>query len=170
MIGLFLTLLKPFNAGITIYCIFNGYNYQAAGILMWLMLCDILDGFLFSLSALLDNKKLSLFRRIFNTVGDYVSVQMVLMVMIVRLDFPLYLYSIEVIREISLLAVWLYGYWIKKPLMVANLPARISIFSVGLMAAAWLTLPELAKWIIIPVIVFGILGTRQHYLTTKSKA
>ncbi|MFH1173207.1 MAG: CDP-alcohol phosphatidyltransferase family protein [bacterium] len=166
-----LTLLKPVHALVVVYFILNNHNYWASGVLMWLMVVDMFDGWLFNISALSSNQKLKLFRRIFNTTGDYVSVQTVLIIMINFLDFPIYLYSIELIREIVLLVILFSGWISKKQLPLgANLMARIAIFSVGLMAIAWLIYPELAKWCLIPIIIFGLIGTKKHYLTTKAGA
>lgn len=47
MFGLFLTFLKPLNTALVIWFILSDTNWLAAIAVMWLMICDIFDGFFF---------------------------------------------------------------------------------------------------------------------------
>ena len=165
MLGLILTFLKPFNTALVLWLILSGSNWLAAMAIMWLMICDILDGFFFRRSSFKANKKLFWFRRVFDVVLDRVATEAVLVTMIVCLNFPLYLYFTEGVREFFLLGAWLYGLKARRPLREPNLFSRISAFNVGLMAIAWLIVPKAAVWLLIPVIAFGIPGLRQYYWT-----
>lgn len=166
MFGLVLTFLKPFNIVLVLWLILYDRNWPAAAAIMWLMICDIFDGFFFRRSSLASDKKLLWFRRVFDVAGDRVAIEAVLVIMIIRLSFPLYLYVVEGIREVFLLGIWLHGYRVRRPLREPNLLSRISTFAVGLMAMAWLTFPGVAAWLLIPVVAFGVPGARQYYRTT----
>lgn len=171
MLGLILTLLKPVHAFLVIHFFSTGHNYLSSLTLLYLMVVDMFDGYLFSKSTLNNRKKIKLFRRIYNTTMDYASVQSVLVIMILNLGFPIEFYLVEVIREFALLYVWITGYLKNQTMSLgANLPARISIFCVGLMAISWLVRPIITGWALIPIIIFGIIGIRKHYLTAKQKA
>lgn len=167
MLGLALTILKPFNAGLVVWLVLSGNNYCAAGAIIWLMLCDIFDGYFFRRSHLAPNKRLRWFRRVFDVTGDHLAIETVLIIMVIRLDFPITWYATEVARQLMLLAIWLYGYQMKRPLREPNLSSRISNLSVGLMAVGWLTFPAATGWLLIPMIGFGLPGLYQYYRTIK---
>lgn len=163
MFGLILTLIKPFNSAFVLWFIINNNNWLAAIAIAWLMLCDIFDGYFFRRSPWGEDKKLLWFRRVFDVACDRVAIEAVLMIMIIYLQFPIYLYITEGVREIFLVSIWLYGYRTGKPLREPNLFSRLSTFSVGLMAIAWLTFPRIAAWCLIPIILFGIPGAKKYY-------
>ena len=165
MFGLVLTFLKPFNTALVLWLIWTDQKLAGAASIAFLMLCDIYDGYFFRLSPLASNKKLLWFRRVFDVAGDRVAIETVLIILILRFNFPLYLYGVEGVREIFLLGIWIYGYRVKRPLREPNLLSRISTFSVGLMAMAWLTIPNWAPWLLIPIVGFGIPGAMQYYRT-----
>lgn len=163
MFGLFLTFLKPLNTASVLWFILSGSNWLAATAIVWLMVCDIFDGFFFRRSSFSRSKNLSRFRRAFDVALDHIAIEAVLVVMVVHLNFPLYFYVIELIRDVILVGLLLYSYKVRRPLWEPNLLSRISALAVGLMATAWLIAPAAAVWFLIPIVVFGIFGSRQYY-------
>jgi len=168
ILGVFLTLLKPLNAIFVLWSILYDHNWLGAVAIIWLIICDIFDGFFFSRSSLSNNKNLFWWRRVFDVTIDYVALLSVSTVLLIYYDFPLYLYIFLCIREIILLFILLYGYWLKNPLREPNLSSRLSQFSGGLMIAIWLIFPSIAFYFLIPLIIFGILGSKKYYRTITS--
>jgi phosphatidylglycerophosphate synthase len=168
MLGLTLTLLKPFNIIIIAWLILIDKAWLAAVAIIWFMISDIYDGFLFKRSSLAYNEKLFWFRRVFDTIWDRIAIAIVLIILIIHLNFPLYLYIAEIIREILLFSIWLYGYINKNPIKEPNIYSRISTFSLGLISISWLVMPYIAIWFLVPMILFGILGIKNYYAAVRS--
>ncbi len=170
MFGLFLTLLKPFNTALVLILIYQDKRLCAALAILFLMLCDIFDGVSFRRSPLASNKKLLWLRRVADIAGDRIAIEAVLLWMLLRLNFPPALYSVEGVREVFLGCLIIYGYWKRRPLREPNLLSRISAFCVGIMAMAWLAWPIAAPWLLLPVVGFGIPGALKYYRTIISGA
>ena len=166
MFGLFLTCIKPLNTTIVLWFIFQSDNWLAALAILWLMLCDIFDGYFFRRSRLAIPKYLW-WRRIADVVGDRFAIEVVLLTMIFRLDFPFYLYATDLVREFVLLGIWLYSYKIGRPFREPNMYSRLSTLFVGIMAITWLTFPTATAWFFLPVFVFGVIGCEQYWETIQ---
>ena len=166
MFGLVLTFLKPLHTGIILYLLAIDADQWAAIGIVWLVVCDIFDGFFFRRSSLASRDSLSWMRRVSDVIGDRIAIEAVMVTMIICRDFPLYFYAVEGVRELCLLTIWLRGYHVKRPLREPNMLSRLSTLSVGLMAIAWLSYPIATVLCLMLVVAFGIPGTRRYYQIT----
>lgn len=182
MLGMILTLIKPVNAALVGLFLWSNHKYWAASWIGVLMLCDIADGVVFRMSpwavsppawwkTIFGINDLGWFRRVCDVVGDRIAVEFCLILIIIWFHFPLRLYYVELIRDLYLITIWLYGRWHKElTLRDPNLLSRISMAGVGLMAIFWLLdYPVIAYRTVWIVIGFGIAGAAQYRREVKTE-
>ncbi|HEY4503072.1 MAG TPA: hypothetical protein VJC14_01420 [Candidatus Paceibacterota bacterium] len=82
--------------------------------------------------------------------------------------FPLYIYGVELVREVFLISIVAYSWTVRRPIMGPNNFSRVAGISTGLSASAWLASElELATIFIVITGVLGAVGLHKYYRAMK---
>jgi phosphatidylglycerophosphate synthase len=167
-LGVLLTLLKLLICWTILSLIINAQNSLASVGIFCLMISDILDGIIFRKSTPEIQRQFGLVRRVMDAVGDRICICLVFLAMIQETDLPLYIYGVELAREVSLISIIGYSWATARPIKEPNLPSRIATFLLGLTAIAWLnTWANLSIILINFVALIGALGLWRYYQSAR---
>lgn len=166
-LGIQLTWFKVVVAG-AIAIMITGYNYHLAslGILVW-MIIDIFDGVLFRMAPVVFQEDYGLQRRVADALADRACVCLVLSAAIKAADLPVYIYGVEMVREVVLISI-IGRSWVRRhPILGPNNVSRAAGFSTGLATMAWLvSQPEIAITCITLTGVLGAVGLWKYHKTS----
>lgn len=165
-LGFILTVLKPGFGVVVAYLVFMRLSQAAAVGIFCIALVDIFDGVLFRASALATNSRLGRIRRILDAVGDRLVVQIVSLALVFWGGLPLGFYLLATSTELVKAAIVGYSQFTRQPIREPNMPARVALALVGVMAIAWLILGFNATLITAGALsVCTIIASHRYYKT-----
>lgn len=169
-LGVLLTLLKPAIIWVILVLLANQQKGFASVGIFCFMISDVFDGIIFRKSPPEMQRRFGFFRRVIDAIGDRVCIFTVFLVMVKMTNFPFYIYSVELVREIILISIVGYSWIVHRPIRNPNNISRTATFFTGLSAIAWLNAqPAFAIFFISQTGIFGAVGLWKYYQTTVVK-
>ncbi|MCL5666432.1 MAG: hypothetical protein M1383_01545 [Patescibacteria group bacterium] len=160
--GLGLTFIKPLIGTITAYWVVYSPLRAGMGIAL-IALLDICDGVVFRLSPFASNRRIAMIRRLADAIGDRMVVQGVLLVMVFKAGFPLWVYAAATLVQATVTVLVPFSHIIKRPIWKPSPASRIGGVALAAAAITWLVADPVTSTICAGIMaVFGGLGICQY--------
>lgn len=164
VIGFSLTIAKVLLSLIIVHCLFHSEVVWAAGLILFFIVCDILDGMFFRQSVMAHNPVLCRIRRVFDVVGDRFAIVVVSITAIAVNSFPFIFWLIILSRELSLGGVLYYKRRKGKEITEPNNWGRIGTVFIGFTIIFWLlSNPVMSICCLVGMWFFGAISLWKYY-------